>query len=266
MWYDESIKSNYGGTAMKLGAQLFSLRSHLKTEEDLRRTFLRVKEIGYENVQLSGAAPMPADFLKAVSEESSLPIVCTHSAFERIVNETDELIREHLTFGCPVIGLGAMPKEYRNSREGLHTLTALLETPVKKILDAGLRFAYHNHAFELAPVDGTILFDEMLETLPDWQFILDTYWVEFAGFRAVDYIRRVGSGRLTDIHYKDMANNEKRSICACGDGVLDFSEITAVCREIGVRNALVEQDNAVDAPDPFDEMRRSFDHLRPIVH
>jgi hypothetical protein len=33
-----------------------------------------------------------------------------------------------------------------------------------------------------------------------------------------------------------------------------------------VQNVLVEQDNAVDTPDAFAEMAKSFAHLRPIVH
>ena len=41
--------------------------------------------------------------------------------------------------------------------------------------------------------------------------------------------------------------------------------LAEVCRSLGVRNVLVEQDNAVDAPDPFVPMRESFLHLRPMV-
>lgn len=250
---------------MKLGAQLYSVRTYLKTEEDLRKTFQKIKAIGYEAVQLSGAAPMPAEYLREVSGESGLPIVCTHMPFDRIVNETEALIAEHKTFGCPVIGLGSMPKDYRGSREGLETFLNLLKTPVQKILDSGLHFAYHNHNFEFESLDGGLLFDEMLERCTGWQFILDTYWVEFAGHSAVEYIGKVGGDRLPNIHFKDMAKDEKRSICSCGSGVLDFSAIYAKCREVGVKNVLVEEDNAVEKEDPFSEMGNSFRHLRTIV-
>jgi len=60
---------------MKLGAQLYSVRSFLQTEEDLKATFLKIKAIGYENVQLSGGPRMDAQFLKSVSDEVGLPIV-----------------------------------------------------------------------------------------------------------------------------------------------------------------------------------------------
>ena len=253
---------------MKLGAQLFSIRTHLQNAEDLRKSFLKIKEIGYENVQLSGAAAMPAEIIRDASEESGLPIVCTHVSFERLIHETDALIAEHKTFGCPVIGLGIMPKELRRTREGLESFLSQLEEPVKRIRDAGLTFAYHNHAFELEPfTDGSegIAYDMMLERL-DWNFIMDTYWVEFAGKSAVDYIAKIGGERLPNVHFKDLGTDEKRSICPCGNGTLNFEEIFAACQRVGVKNVLVEQDNAVDSPDAFADMATSFKHLRNIVH
>ena len=59
---------------MKLGAQLFSIRTHLQNAEDLRKSFLKIKEIGYENVQLSGAAAMPAEIIRDASEESGATV------------------------------------------------------------------------------------------------------------------------------------------------------------------------------------------------
>lgn len=253
---------------MKLGAQLYSVRTFTQTPEDLLATFRKIKAIGYENVQLSGAGPIAAETVRDISLETELPVVCTHSPLERILHDTDALIREHRVFGCPVIGLGSMPKEFHGSVEGLDKFLTDLAEPVKKIRHAGLHFAYHNHAFEFATLPNTkaTVYDMMLERCPDWHFIMDTYWVEFAGYSATDYIAKIGTDRLVNIHFKDMAKNEERSICACGNGVLDFEKIYAVCKKIGVQNVLVEQDNAVKAPDAFAEMETSFRHLRPIVH
>ena len=252
---------------MKLGAQLYSVRNTTQTPEEYYQTMKRIKEIGYENVQLSGAAPMDAAYLAQVSRELDLPIVCTHVPFERIVGDTDALIAEHKTFGSPVIGIGSMPKQFRKVKGGLDAFLAELAEPVKKIQDAGLNFSYHNHHFEFVKEDESdeqIVYDRFLERCPTWHFILDTYWVEYAGYSALEYIKKVGGKRLYNVHFKDMANDEKRSICACGRGVLDFAAITALCKKEGVVNALVEQDNAPDAPDAIEEMRTSYRHLRPI--
>ena len=251
---------------MKLGAQLYSVRNHIQSPEDIRATFAKIRGIGYENVQFSGASTQMAEAIRDAAAEYGLPVVCTHVPYGRLVNETAALIREHRIIGCPVIGLGAMPDEYRGSREGLEKFLAALRRPVAEILDAGLRFAYHNHNFEFAEVaPGVTCFDLMLEACPDWQWIPDCYWMEYAGYCAADCFRRIGAERLTNVHFKDMAADEKRSICACGAGTLDFSALAKVCRELGVCNVLVEQDNAEGQRDRFVAVQASFAHLRPLI-
>lgn len=251
---------------MKLGAQLYSVRNGLQTPEKARETFRKIRDIGYENVQFSGAPTNNAELLKTLSEEFDLPIVCTHVALNRIIEETESLIREHQTFGCPVIGLGFIPKEYRDSLASLRAFLKMMKKPVAKLREAGLKFAYHNHAFEFEKVaPNTCLFDVMLEECPDWQFIADTYWIEYAGYSAASYFEKIGSGRLTNVHFKDMAKDDKRSICSCGAGTLDFKKLAEVSRKLGVENVLVEQDNAADLPDPFAAMKSSFVYLRPLI-
>src|SRR5882724_6868454 len=48
----------------KIALQLWTLREHLKTADDVARSFARVREIGYEHVQLSGLGPIPAADVK----------------------------------------------------------------------------------------------------------------------------------------------------------------------------------------------------------
>lgn len=253
---------------MKLGAQLYSVREHLKTPEDVRATFLKMKEIGYENVQLSGHAPIDAQILRDIVKESGLQIILTHTAPDRILNETDAVIAEHKKFGCSVIGIGAMPKEYRNDAAGARAFVETFSPAIKKIEAAGLQIAYHNHAFELTtPYDADRnVFDYLIETCKTWQFTADVYWFEKGGYKAEDYLRKIGSERLINVHFKDMADNEEKSICVCGDGVIDFVKLTAVCEELGVQNILVEQDNAKDFEGgDIAQMEKSFAYLRPII-
>lgn len=265
---------------MKLGAQLYSIRNLVQTAEDYRATMIALKKMGYENVQASGIGPISAEELREISLETEMPIVCTHISPDRIVNDTEAVIREHKLFGCPVIGIGSMPSEYRGTQEGLETFLGLFEEPVKKIRDAGLEFSYHNHQFEFVVPEGgnQMVFDTMLERCPDWQFLLDTCWVEYAGQSAVEYIERIGGKRLMNVHFKDVAPIDpadpqeilgkkiSRFIRTPGKGRLDFKEIFDACQRVGVQNVLVEQDNAAKEPDPMGEMEFAFRHLRPIIH
>lgn len=251
---------------MKLGVNLFSVRKFLKNEADTRKTFAKLREIGYEVVQLSGAAPMPAETVREISRESGLPIVCTHSPLDRILHDTDALIREHQVFGCPVIGLGYLPGEYR-SLAALRELLDAMREPVRKIGNAGMRFAYHNHAFEFEPFPDApgCIYDTLLAECPEWQFILDTYWVTFGGRDVAETLEAVGAGRLTNVHFKDMSRGESREICACGEGRLDLASYLPICQRLGTENILVEQDNANDSADPFGQLEISYRTLRPLV-
>ena len=49
----------------------------------------------------------------------------------------------------------------------------------------------------------------------------------------------------------------------CGDGVIDFAPILALCDRLGIPEALVEQDNAPET-DSYACMKKSFDALAPL--
>ena len=100
---------------MLFGAQLYSLRDKCTDEAGVRETYRRVKEMGYECVQISGGAALPGDTYAAILKESGLSAPTTHTAFDLIVNKTEEVIEAHKAIGADVVGLGAMPLEYRKS-------------------------------------------------------------------------------------------------------------------------------------------------------
>ncbi|MBQ4071613.1 MAG: TIM barrel protein [Clostridia bacterium] len=251
---------------MKINAQLYSLRTVCDTPENTRNTFHRLRDIGYEGVQLSGICPLEADYLAEISREYSLPVGCTHRPFDEIITNTARSIDYHKAIGCDTIGLGAMPLEYQKSYEGIKAFKEKLTEPIKMIRDAGLRFAYHNHAFEFESVDGVMIYDFLINEMTDMDFIHDVYWSTYAGADPVKYIRLFAeSGRMKHIHFKDMKELPKGPICACGDGAIDFALLASCCKEVGINEIYVEQDNAPDFPNPIEQMERSYKHLNPII-
>ena len=249
---------------MKLGAQFFTLRERNKTPEGLYNSFKEVKKIGYQVVQMSAICQIEAERLKSFSDEFELPITCTHSAFDRIVNDTDALIKEHITYGCPVIGIGSMPNEYRGSIEGARAFMDIVRTPIKKIEDSGLRFAYHNHEFEFVDLGGVCSYDLLMEELPTLNFILDTYWFKYADRSYLDYIKLMGNERLTNVHFKDMKTEPQGEICPCGVGTIDFAPVVKLCDDLKIPYALVEQDNAPKLGDEFEQLATSFNNLKHL--
>ena len=108
------------------------------------------------------------------------------------------------------------------------------------------------------------MFDILIDELPELDFILDTYWVKYAGYDYLEYIKRLGGKRLKNVHFKDMRTEPQGDICPCGEGVIDFAPVIALCNELGIVNALVEQDNAPDSGDSIGQMAISFNNLKEL--
>ena len=249
---------------MKLGAQLYSVRNHTQTPEDVAKTFAKMKEIGYQTVQLSAVCPMEAEEFKKLGETYGLGIPSTHTAPDRIINDTEAVIAEHKTFNCHEVGIGSMPTEYRGSIEGVRKFIKDFTPAMQKIKDAGLLLSYHNHAFEFDDLGGTDAYEILINEMPGLTFIVDTYWLRYAGKDPMEMIERLGKqGRIASMHFKDIASEPKGPICPCGDGLIDFAPIYALCEKVGVQDVFVEQDNAPDT-DSIACMKKSFEALRGI--
>jgi hypothetical protein len=93
---------------MKLGAQLYTIRNYCKDTESLNESLKKVAAIGYKYIQLSGF-PYDPVAVKKTADELGLSIILTHSPADRIINDTDKLIEEHIYMGCPNIGIGGFP-------------------------------------------------------------------------------------------------------------------------------------------------------------
>ena len=249
---------------MKIGAQLYSLRTECDTPEKLKNTFEKVKNIGYDIVQASAICEIDPHLLRSYVDEYSLPILCTHRSIAEITERTEECIKFHKIIGSSCIGLGAMPNESRGSLDSLKSFVELLKEPVKKIKAAGLSFAYHNHAFEFECWDGVIPYEYLIENT-EFDFIHDVYWSKYAGKNPLDYIKILGEcGRMKNIHFKDMKSEPNGPICPCGDGVIDFGTLAIECKKYEIENIYVEQDNAPELGDPFLQMQLSYNHLNEL--
>ncbi len=80
-----------------------------------QETMRRVAEIGYKN---STAVAIGQRLLRRLPGKlptrQDLKFVLTHSDLNRILTDTEQLIRDHETMGCKYIGIGSMPEKYRN--------------------------------------------------------------------------------------------------------------------------------------------------------
>lgn len=95
---------------MNFGLNLYSIRNLISNEADFADTAVKLRDMGYSFVQYSGG-PYDPEMIKRVSDAAGLPVVITHVPLDRILDDTDTLMREHASFGCKNIGLGKLPKD-----------------------------------------------------------------------------------------------------------------------------------------------------------
>ena len=138
---------------MLAGVQLFSLRKYLKDEAVYERVFTRVHEMGAEVVQLSGGKPVPAEFIRGLTEKYSLPVCVTHDNFDRLQNDLAGLVREHRTYGCDALGIGMMPGKFRTGKlADIDAFAGVLNSLAESLAGEGMTIDYHIHWFEFDEV------------------------------------------------------------------------------------------------------------------
>ena len=149
---------------MLAGVQLFSLRKYLKGEAGYERVFSRVHEMGAEVVQLSGGKPVPAEFIRGLTEKYSLPVCVTHDNFDRLQNDLAGLVKEHRTYGCDALGIGMMPGKFRTGKlADIAAFAGVLNSLAESLAGEGMTIAYHNHWFEFDEVEGHVIYDYLIE-------------------------------------------------------------------------------------------------------
>ncbi|MBO6158290.1 MAG: sugar phosphate isomerase/epimerase [Firmicutes bacterium] len=251
---------------IKLGGQLYTLRKFTQDLPGIENVFKFCQEEGFETVQISGFGQVPFPDLLALIKKYQIDVCCTHSPWERLVNDLPALIEEHKQMNCPVIGIGIMPKEAQSDIHELFLFVKEANRIAAEIKKAGLQFAYHHHNIEFQLLEGRRVMDYLLQnTDPEtFHFIPDTYWLQMGGVNPADFIRYHLAGRVDVCHFKDFAVNGFTPIFAeVGEGNLNLFDCFKACQEIGVSSIVIEQD--ICPRDPFDCLHYSFNNLNRLA-
>jgi len=248
---------------MKLAAQLYTIRKYTKTPEDIKASLKKIKEIGYNSVQVSAFGPIEPSLLKEYLLELEMEVCVTHTPLDRILHDTDSVIAEHKLWNCNYIGLGHMGHYLSGGKEGYDEFLKDIMPVAEKIYDSGLKFLYHNHKDEFAKIDGNLNGMAYLAEKTDpkkFGFLADFYWVQAGGASPVKFIEEYLE-RLDVVHFKDMTIADNQiTMCEIFNGNMDYEAIYNACLKHGIKHVAVEQD--VCPADPFDSLKISFDNLK----
>lgn len=230
---------------MIAGLQLYTLREYCKTPKDIADSLKKVKEIGYNVVQISGIGPIDTKELKKMLDDLGMKAVTTHLPYQRIINETEEVIEEHKILSATYVVCPGLPRELHNA-EGYKKVAGELNRAGEVMKKEGLVLLYHNHGIEFERYNKKLGLEILFENAnPDILGMeIDTYWVQYGGGDPAYWIEKF-TNRMPICHFKDMGIKDNTQIMMpIGEGNLNWQAILKACEKAGVTYAMVELDQA----------------------
>ena len=244
-----------------LGLQLYTVRHKMSDKDSIRDTLMKVKEMGYECVQLASSIEnmeITAEVCKEI-DLSAVGLLCNMDMCEQDGEKLFEIAR---ICGAKDIGISSGIK----TGEDAANLICRANAFAKKARDNGFSFSYHNHSNEFIRGESGKLLIELLIDGFDRELIdlmPDTYWIQHGGADVRAFLERL-YGRVNILHLKDMKRTpEGPTYAEIGVGNINFKGIAAVAEKIGVAHYIVEQDKC-DA-DPLVSARISYEYIRKNI-
>lgn len=244
-----------------IGIQLYTLRDQVN--EDFLGTLNKIAKIGFEAVEAAGYSDgkfynySPAEYKKIIEDLGMIP-QSSHSMFT--LENADQIIEDTKQAGMTYLVVPYLDKSNRTSIDDYKRVAEEFNKIGEKCNKAGLRFGYHNHAFEFEKLNEIIPYNVLLEqTDPELVTMqLDTYWMIYGGYGPVDYFKQFPR-RFELWHVKDLLEGEERKSTEIGNGTIDFQKIFSHKKTAGLKHIYLEQE-AFDIP-PLESIEISFNYL-----
>jgi sugar phosphate isomerase/epimerase len=230
----------------RLGLQLYTVRSALS--KDIEGTIAAIAKAGITELEFFNPFGKDVAWWNALLKQHGLTAPSSHEALPKTDADWDPIFHRAHGMGHKLIVVPFVGDEYRGSKANWQRLAERLNTGAQKAKAAGLQFAYHNHDFEFAPVDGTTGY-EILTTQTDKDAVkleLDLYWTVKAGQDPLAIMKR-WPNRIVAVHVKDAGPAPERKMTEVGAGTIDFKTIIATGRKQGLQHWFIEHDNPTDA-------------------
>lgn len=240
-----------------IGAQLYTVRNTLTTNEEIQRTLQAIKEIGYDSVQLFGPIELIENCAR-YAEETGLGIVGVLADSNTCEERERKLFEICGQYKISDIGVSSKFSECRDAGAYIRRINAF----ASRAKNAGFTFSYHNHGHEFIKLDcgetamALFLKGFDAETV---DFMPDTYWIHDGGYD-VRYFLNQTKNRVNILHLKDMKRTEQgHTFTEVGNGNLYFKGIIKTAFDCGIKHFVVEQDRCEG--NPIESLSQSYKYV-----
>lgn len=254
-----------------LGLQLYSLRNTI--EDDVQGTIEKVAGVGFKEVETYGYSSENQFWGLSVSEfkntlnSNGLTSPSGHynldaymskdgskDDFAYTLDVAKQLDQDYVIIPYISDGLRTSIDDYKRMAEKLNEAGEMCK-------DAGLKLAYHNHAFEFEDYNGENGYQVFLNnTERDLVFFeMDIYWIVRADRDPIQLFKN-HPGRFPLWHVKDMNQTNSELNTEIGSGTINFNKIFNMAKEAGAKHFIVEQENF--DMDPYKSLAQSYNYIK----
>jgi sugar phosphate isomerase/epimerase len=232
----------------------------MKTPPDIASNLKKIREIGYQAVQISGIGEIDTDELASICRDLDLKICATHEKNVMFKDDPGAIVTKLKKLDCVYAGYPFPHTGPIQTAQQLQEVIDVLERAGQVLASEGITLVYHNHQIEFQKFNGQVALEAIYEqTDPkNVQGEPDTYWIQFGGADPVTWCEKL-SGRLPVLHMKDYAMGPDRQPLKApiGAGNLDWSRIIPAAEESGCEWFVVEQDGGT-----LEALEESFRYIR----
>ena len=244
----------------RVGLQLYSLRDDAR--KDLERTLVNIAAVGYQDVELLGSFDnfgMPVAQLRQILDRNGLRAPSTHVA-GTIVDDLDRELDKALTLGLQYLIVASLPIQGKPTLDVYRHWADRMNEAGRRARERGVWIGFHNHAGDLAPIDGAVPYDLFLERT-DASVVrhqLDMGNIAMGNRDPFDYLRRYGS-RYFLFHIKNVPRYGSTNDAELAAGILEVQAFIAAIPDVDHKLLYVEQETYPSAP--LDSVRRDFQYV-----
>jgi len=246
-----------------IALQVSSIRDD--AQNDFLGSMKKVKEMGYDGVELAGTYGMTAVQAKEILDQVGLQWMSSHVGLELL--EDDAALDDFAAAGLKYVSIPWMvgPK----TKEELDAAIVRIRNIALRCKERGMQLLYHNHDFEFEKIGGEYILDAYYSQISEdlLKTELDMCWVNVGGEKPQEYLMKY-AGRAPVVHLKDFTGCKKENTFTfrpVGYGLQDIPTIVETAEKAGSQWLVVEQDMPSMDKTPMECAQMSISYLKSFL-
>jgi sugar phosphate isomerase/epimerase len=242
-----------------IGLQLYTVRGMMK--RSVSRTLAAVARAGYREVEFAGYFNTPHREMRRILDDNGLTSPSAHITMGDI-GMGWEIALEHAGWiGHKYLTVSWIDAHERTP-DGYRRIADRFNAAGVKARGDDIQLAYHNHAYEFAPMNGMTGLEILMRRTEPKNLVIeaDIFWMREAKQDPLAWFEKF-PGRFHMLHVKDMSAPPKNQMVDVGKGVIDWRAIFSQSKKAGVRHVFVEHD---DPKSPLAFLDNSIRYLQTL--